>query len=150
MLGVDKLDQLVSYYSFLHRSVKWWRKVFFWLLEVAVVNSYIIYKQNCTQNKIRPMTHLAFRRSLIDSLTEPLRSSAKPSGIRVEPSHKRLECKPHFMGKHDKRTDCVVCSDRRGGKRHLTHFHCDTCTDHPSLCPTDCFKLYHTKKNYSQ
>ena len=28
MLGVDKLDQLTSYYSVLHKSVKWWRKIF--------------------------------------------------------------------------------------------------------------------------
>ena len=40
MLGVDKLDQFASYYSFLHKSVKWWRKIFFWMLEVAVINSY--------------------------------------------------------------------------------------------------------------
>ena len=44
MLGVDKLDQFMSYYCFLHKSVKWWRKVF-WILEVAVVNAYIIYKE---------------------------------------------------------------------------------------------------------
>lgn len=29
MLGMDKSDQLSSYYSFLHKRVKWWRKVFF-------------------------------------------------------------------------------------------------------------------------
>ncbi len=29
MFGVDKLDQLVSYYSFLHKSVKWWRRFSF-------------------------------------------------------------------------------------------------------------------------
>ena len=40
MLGVDKLDQFASYYSFLHKSVKWWRKIF-WMLEVAVINYYI-------------------------------------------------------------------------------------------------------------
>ena len=45
MLGVDKMDQFISYYSFLHKSVKWWRKVFFWTLEVAAVNSYILYKE---------------------------------------------------------------------------------------------------------
>ena len=39
MLGVDKLDQLMAYYSFLHKSVKWWRKIF-WLLEVMVINAY--------------------------------------------------------------------------------------------------------------
>ena len=43
-LGVDKLDQLMAYYSFLHKSVKWWRKMF-WLLEVMVINSYIIYRK---------------------------------------------------------------------------------------------------------
>ena len=48
MLGVDKLDQLMAYYSFLHKSVKWWRRVFFWLLEVDVINSYIIFKELCT------------------------------------------------------------------------------------------------------
>lgn len=45
MLGVDKLDQLMSYYSFLHKSVKWWRKIFFWCLEVVVINAYIIYQK---------------------------------------------------------------------------------------------------------
>ena len=29
MLGVDKFDQMMSYYSFLHKTIKWWRKVFF-------------------------------------------------------------------------------------------------------------------------
>ena len=29
MPGVDKMDQLASYYAFLRKSVKWWRKVFF-------------------------------------------------------------------------------------------------------------------------
>ena len=29
MLGVDKMDQLASYYALLRKSVKWCRKVFF-------------------------------------------------------------------------------------------------------------------------
>ena len=74
MLGVDKLDQLMAYYSFLHKSVKWWRKVF-WLLEVAVVNFYIIYKELAQTRGERPMTHLAFWCKLIESLSEPIRSS---------------------------------------------------------------------------
>ena len=65
MVGVDKLDQFASYYSFLHKSVKWWRKIF-WMLEVAVINSYIIYKKLVTSRGRRPMTHKAFRQALID------------------------------------------------------------------------------------
>ena len=69
MLGVDKLDQLMSYYSFLHKSVKWWRKIFFWLLEVVVINAYIIHKELARLHGERPMSHWEFRRKLILSLS---------------------------------------------------------------------------------
>ena len=58
---VDKLDQLMSYYSFLHKSVKWRRKVFFWILEVAVVNAYIIYKELALKRGDKLLSHFAFR-----------------------------------------------------------------------------------------
>ena len=64
MLGVDRLDQLMGSYSFLHKSIKWWRKVFFWMLEVVVVNTYIIYQD---ANKGR-MT-LQFQRAIIQCLS---------------------------------------------------------------------------------
>ena len=44
MNGVDLADQYTVYYSFVRRSKKWWRKVCFWLLEVVIVNAYILYK----------------------------------------------------------------------------------------------------------
>ena len=149
MLGVDKLDQLVSYYSFVHRSVKWWRKVFFWLLEVSVVNSYIIYKEECMKQGINPKTHLGHRRALIDSLSEVIRTSVRvPHRLSASNSLERLQPIKHFMTKGTKRKDCVVCSSRKpGGTRHLTLFTCTTCSQNPSLCPGDCFKVYHTKKN---
>ena len=61
MIGVDKLDQLMRYYSFFHKSVKWWRKVFFWVVEVAVVNAYIIYKVLAVKRGEKPMSHRAIR-----------------------------------------------------------------------------------------
>ena len=71
MLGVDKLDQLMSYYSFLHKSIKWWRKIFFWMLEVVVENAYIIYQDTNKDNTHR-LTHLQFRRDIIQCLVESL------------------------------------------------------------------------------
>ena len=91
MLGVDKLDQFASYYSFLHKSVKWWRKIFFWMLEVAVINSYIIYKKLVTSRGRRPMTHKAFRQALIDYLSEPLRSQRQQRARRGPPPGQNLE-----------------------------------------------------------
>ena len=42
MLGVDLMDQMTAYYSFQRKSIKWWRKVFFFLLEDTVNNAHIL------------------------------------------------------------------------------------------------------------
>ena len=44
MGGVDANDQLVKYSHFSRRTLKWWKKVFFRLLNICMVNSYILYK----------------------------------------------------------------------------------------------------------
>ncbi len=153
ILGVDKLDQLASYYSFLHKSVKWWRKVFFWCVEVTVVNSYIIYKEQAQKREERVTSHLGYRRQLIEFLSEPIRSNAVPRPRKLGRSSaqhlERLQPVRHFLQKGDKRRDCAVCSCREhGATRHLTLYTCATCTNHPYLCPAPCFEAYHTRKNY--
>ena len=154
MLGVDKLDQLISYYSFLHKSIKWWRKIFFWILEVAVINSYIIYKTLAKERGEKPISHLAYRRQLVHSLSEPIRSTAQPkrrSGPRASVHVERLRPIQHYLHKRNKRRDCMVCSSREeGGTRHLTLYVCGTCPEQPALCPSNCFEEYHTCKNYRQ
>ena len=57
MNKVDIADQCNVYYSFIRRSKKWWRKVFFWLFEVTVVISYTLYKIMSPQK----LTHLEYR-----------------------------------------------------------------------------------------
>ena len=44
MGGVDKADHMLSYYSFPLRTIKCWKRGAFHLIEVAIVNSYILYK----------------------------------------------------------------------------------------------------------
>ena len=149
MFGVDKLDQMGTYYSFLHKSLKWWRKVFFWLLEATTVNSYILYKsQHGTSRRLKEL-HLTFRRSLILSLAGPLSTSSAPRVHRATHGLERLRPVQHFLIKGRKRVDCSVCSERDcDSQRHLTLYKCETCTDTPALCPGECFKKYHTLKNY--
>ena len=45
MGGVDRSDQLILYYGYAHRCKKWWKRVFFHLLDLVVVNSNILYNQ---------------------------------------------------------------------------------------------------------
>ena len=66
MGGVDKGDQLMSYYGFSHRTVKWWRRAFFHLFENAIVNSYILYRLSVQDG--RKMDHKQFRIELAKQL----------------------------------------------------------------------------------
>ena len=40
---VDCNDQLLKYSAFNRRTLKWWKKVFLRLLNVAMVNPYVLY-----------------------------------------------------------------------------------------------------------
>ena len=44
MRGVDRGDQLVSYYNIGQRSKKWWKKVFSYVIECALLNAYLLEK----------------------------------------------------------------------------------------------------------
>lgn len=44
MNGCDCMNQSIAYYrQFLRKTVKWWRRIFLWLLEVSQVNAYILF-----------------------------------------------------------------------------------------------------------
>ena len=73
MNGVDIADQNSVYYAFQRKTRKWWRKVFFWLMEVTVVNSYIVYKESVSAVGDRPCSHLTFRRTVCSLQAEGIR-----------------------------------------------------------------------------
>ena len=147
MGGVDRSDQLLSYYGFAHRTVKWWKRLFFHLLDVAVCNSYTLYTQS-TQNK--KLTHKEYRVSLAKAF---LQQSEDPHHQRQRlsalPPQQRLT-ERHFLGYTPSlangghiQMECAVCSYKKGRRRIRTTFNCKQC-DKP-LCPVPCFELYHTK-----
>lgn len=149
MNGVDIADQLTVFYSFVRKTRKWWRKLFFYFLEVAVVNSYIIYKQSTSH----PRSHVGYRRAIVEQVATlflqqapPRMGPGAPRRQRSDNLPQRLDKKPHFVGKAATDRDCVVCSKRgESGRRHRTVYYCNTCTDHPHLCPDTCFYKYHTQ-----
>ncbi|KAG5891066.1 hypothetical protein JTB14_005703 [Gonioctena quinquepunctata] len=78
-LHMGGVDQLHSTYNISWKSCRWWMKLFFYFLDAAVVNSYIMYK---TQYKSKNhaskcMTHLQIRSCLIDQLIGTFSSTQK-------------------------------------------------------------------------
>ena len=118
MNRVDKADQYSVNYRFQCRSVKWWRKMFFWLLEVSVVNSYLLYEQMESTH----LPHLDFRWRVVEGLLEGL-----PLGlqyrqvIRAAPAHQHFQGR-HYLEKGQSHSLCIVCKDMRRRQRHDTVF----------------------------
>ena len=151
MNGVDVADQHTVYYSFVRKTIKWWRKLCFWLLETAVVNSYILYRNTTPL----PKSHIHYRRMLIDSLASNYITTAPP---RPRPGRPRKRLHPdsndperlnnflHILEKTPAQCDCVVCSKTE--KRVRPCYRCKTCPETPYLCAGTCFERYHTLFNY--
>ena len=66
MRGCDISDQLMTSYSMLRRSVKWWRKLFFHLFALCINNAYIVYKMFNNN----PVPHDTFMEQLAKSLVQ--------------------------------------------------------------------------------
>uniref|UniRef100_A0A0N5C179 DDE_Tnp_1_7 domain-containing protein n=1 Tax=Strongyloides papillosus TaxID=174720 RepID=A0A0N5C179_STREA len=151
--GIDKADQLASSYCFMRKSCKWWRKIFFWGLEVFTINSYILYKVSTRRENRTPMSHFMFVRKLVEQLVGDFRdgASSKPGRPSTSDKEERLNGKLHILRHCEdvKSKDCIVCSNRkiRGGRRQTNYF-CDTCNRKPGLHIGDYFERYHTMEKY--
>lgn len=110
--------------------MKWWKKTFYWLLEVAVVNSFIIFNKTHTDNR---MDHTDYRKAVILDLvreqraTRPARRCGRPSTLHAE---EQLNKQKHFIAFFDnkKTKDCSVCSNRKTSEgRRKTIYYCEAC-----------------------
>jgi hypothetical protein len=60
MHGVDTADQYLAYYPFICQTVKWSKKVFFYLLQCALLSSYVVFTIS------NPNSHKPFLDYLVD------------------------------------------------------------------------------------
>ena len=71
MGGVDLADQLLSYYSMTNRrTLKWWKKVFWRLVDITIINSWIIFHTNNPTSEINSQKQ--FRLKLAEELVQSL------------------------------------------------------------------------------
>ena len=136
-------DQMVLYYGFAHRSVKWWKRVFFHFIDMAIVNAHILYNASSDTK----LTQLEFRRAVAEGLLSgyelaKVRHRAQDSNLPLRLKERAFPEPIPGNG----RPDCHVCSDRVGGRRHQTQYRCKLCKT--PLCLYSCFEKYHTLVNY--
>ena len=92
----DRNDQICQYYDVLRKSVKWWKTLFFHLLNMVMVNAYVFYHKYGKAGKCR--THQNFRGALIRALIEESADAPTPHrgrGKKGEPLRRLTE--RHFL-----------------------------------------------------
>ena len=152
MSGCDRADQLLQYYGHHNRrSSKWWKKIFFWILEVTMLNAYIIFKSTrerpMKSYRMKSLTFLNFKKNLVTQLTE---KAARLSGGEVVTRKKvgrpskdsamdKLKPGSHLVA-IGTLARCQQCSTPQSV--HRTKYFCTTCPSQPHLHPT-CFQIYH-------
>ena len=150
MGGVDMLDRQIWTYLQTHASVKWWKKLFMYLLEVTYCQFKVLWLMLHPQQR---QSTSKLRCKLVTGLINGFSSSARVGRPSLERPGRLTE--RHFPGLNPERTktgkqtrqDCIVCSNRNvPGGRHQTGYICKQCQEPMHLIT--CFERYHTLKDF--
>ena len=157
MNGCDRADQSISYYcSFDRKSYKWWKKLFWWLVEVTQYNAFVLYTLSQGPDG-KKMSFLQFKESIVTTITkvevqvnaDPIAAKRRRPGRPADvPVPVRLGDTRHLVDAVESDRDCKVCSSRAGAGRKRTIYVCTNCPDEPHLCAKSCFLKYHTQPDY--
>lgn len=154
---VDKTDMLKSFYELDRKCRKWWHRIFWYLVDICVLNSYKLYDETCATNERMSLKN--FRLDVASGLigTNIPQSNLRRSGQRAplqplphykvnvskENRYKNCDHMPIFVGTYRR---CGNCSTKTNDQR--TKLICSVCDIPLCLKPErNCFKEFHTKKN---
>lgn len=148
---VDKMDMLKSIYEVDRKSKKWWHRIFWYFLDVSLINSYILFKQRSDGNTLSLKTfRLSVALGLIGAKPDLPKKGRKQGNIEplsnfkpTVPLEVRFDKCAH-MPVHGKPRRCAHCSTRK--EPHKSSWSCSTCN--VGLCLNDkknCFAPFHEK-----
>ena len=142
MRGGDVYNSRHKTYSCSSKSKKWWMRIYYFLLDTAITNAYILYKET---PGIKKLTHQEFVLSIIEYLLGSHSSRKWQSCSQSLPAG-------HFQGRHfpyktNKVYTSAVFAERERKRRMPAN---TVALKHQPLCPTLCFGIYHTKQNISR
>ena len=164
MGGIDVFDRVASY-RILRKTRKWWKTLFFDSVDVAVVNSYLLYREwvenyaiitaaALDEDALPSLSQLEFREFLIRELAHidpdepvPLPAQGRPKKrhVSIEDDH------PSGLAPSNQRRNCIVCY-RMHHVEHKTRYFCNACTFGPRgrkafMCISEepgCWDIFHS------
>jgi hypothetical protein len=145
MGGVDRSDRMVRTYSVSRRSKKWWFRLFYYLVDTAVANSFVLYHNSPNHPKITELEYIKkLSLALIGTFSKEGKVQPHPQRKKTKGSAPpRLTAGNHWPLKTTNMRKCQQCA-RSGSKGPRTVYTCEACKVH--LCIDKCFKRYHTRR----
>lgn len=131
MRALDKHDQLLSYYSCQHKTMRWYKKIIIHIIQICLVNAFLFYRKinNST------LELYDFRKAILENLL--------PNELARSPNE-RIHL-PILLPKHGGRVSrkrCRICY-KKTKKNNQVLYGCPDCPGFPGLCLTPCFREYH-------
>ena len=156
MGGVDRFDRQRAMYSVSRKSKKWWLRIFYFIVDAAVVNAFNLYaavhpdpsprllqfrvqlfrglvRGFCSRQRRSSLQGMAFMRYHFTGKSRQ-KLMGVPEDIRLQPSK-------HFPEKTDSYHRCRMCSSRKNNKR--SRIMCTQCK--VWLCVNPCFARFHSR-----
>lgn len=84
MGDIHSFDMMLYCYLDEMRTIKYWKKVSFNFFARLVLNSYVIYKENCLNNNLKPLTRYQFIISIVDTVAEDWFKKTNCYGISLQ------------------------------------------------------------------
>ncbi|KAK3108149.1 hypothetical protein FSP39_002030 [Pinctada imbricata] len=144
MNGVDRADQLRSTYSICRKASKWWKYLFWFMVDVCICNAFILMKESTNHviktktGRTRERTQLEFRIKLAHQLLGDFWGKRKRESI----GERQTQGLFHWPIEMDKKRTCKQCSKQKIRKEPKTG--CEQCN--VNLC-VGCFKPYHQERH---
>ncbi|XP_046395730.1 piggyBac transposable element-derived protein 4-like [Ischnura elegans] len=137
MGGIDRADQIISYYPVERRSLRWYLKLGIHMFQILLNNSQILHNKFSSQH----MSLQNFRESVIASLIFKNKPAEIPAPIqRKEKIHLPVQIQSE-KGSRAQRKRCRNCSTT--GVRRDVATYCPMCDGEPGLCLEPCFRVFH-------
>ena len=139
MSGIDKSDQMMSYYSTPRKTIRWYRKIFFHLFDICLWNSFYAYKKIKQLPKVRL---LKFREEVLRQMLKI--SHLDNTDIGQDTKNKSfhyLQPAPATEKEKSAMKRCRQCTKEKQNRK--TRYFCPICPENPGLCVYPCFKNWH-------
>ena len=158
MNGVDHSDQILATNTVLHKIMKWWKNMVFHLIDMAVVNGFILFKEHQTQFPDDEALKMPSHYSLGDFREEIARQLCGFPDYGSPPENTTVKSPPSTLGDvttvhipvfSDTQRRCVVCyKEGKGDFRVRSYCNAPQCQKYMHVSKGwDCFAVFHSK-NY--